>query len=270
MAVYAIGDVQGCYKQFRRLLDKIEFTPGQDQLMLVGDLVNRGKDSLKVLRFVLKHESSIRVVLGNHDLHLLAASESVPSRRRNDTFFDVLDVPDRSDILYWLRNQPIAVHDRKLDVVMVHAGIHPSWTLRESMDYAAEVETALKGSDYRSFLFKLYGNEPNRWKKNRRGVKRLRFFVNVFTRMRFMKHSGELDFNHVGPPGSQDEGMVPWFNYPSRVPISPTIVCGHWSALGIYNENGVLALDTGCCWGRSLCAARIDVPQFEFTTVRCR
>ncbi len=270
MAVYAIGDIQGCYKPFRRLLDKIEFDPANDQLLLTGDLVNRGKKSLKVLRYILKHQYSIRTVLGNHDLHMLCAFEGVPSPRGNDTFDDVLNAPERDSIFDWLRCQPLAIHDEALNILLVHAAVHPLWTLDECLSYAGEVQAALSAPDYRKLLPALYGNKPRRWSADLEGADRLRFVVNVFTRLRYIGLDGRLNFDHAGSPGSQPHELVPWFKHPERVSLTPAIVFGHWSALGLYRKNGVLGLDTGCCWGRSLCAARIDVPHYEFTTENCR
>ncbi len=269
MAAYAIGDIQGCYKPFRRLLDRIEFDPANDQLFITGDLVNRGKDSLKVLRYLMKHESSVRTVLGNHDLHLLAVSEGLAVRRQSDTFEDVLIARDRNDLLDWLRHQPIALHDESLGILMVHAAVHPAWKLGECMRHANEIETRLQGDNYRKFLSRLYGNKPKRWSEQLRGTKRLRCLVNIFTRLRFMNVDGSLSFNHAGAPGSQPVCLVPWFDFPTRTKLSSTIVFGHWSLLGVHSGNGVLALDAGCCWGRSLCAARIDAPEFEFNFERC-
>lgn len=270
MAVYAIGDIQGCYGHFRRLLDKLEFDPKRDSLLLTGDVVNRGKHSLKVLRYIVKHEASIRMVLGNHEIHMLAASERGRFKRSSDTFGDILKAPDRSDLLHWLRRQPLAMHDPDLNVLLVHAAVHPFWTLQNCLDFSAEVRNVMLGPSYRTFLKKLYGNQPSRWRDDMKRWSRIRYIVNVFTRLRYMSANGKLNFSHTGPPGSQPKRLVPWFRFPSRVDMQPTIVFGHWSSLGIHDADGVLALDTGCCWGNRLSAARVDGRKYKITSVKCK
>ncbi len=270
MAVYAVGDIQGCYKEFRRLLANINFRPSKDRLMLVGDLVNRGPNSLDVLRFVLDHQERVNIVLGNHELHMLVAHENLNTCRRNDTFFDVLEAPDCDEIMEWLRVQPLAIHDKEHDFIMVHAGIYPQWTLEDCLKRAKEVESVLAGNNYRKFFKKMYGDKPGKWSVELAGSSRLRFIVNAFTRMRFLHSSGKLDFNNVGRPNFKSKRIYPWFNFPSRKKIKPKIVFGHWSTLGVYLNENIIALDSGCCWGSSLSAARLDSDQVTITQIKCR
>ncbi len=270
MAVYAIGDVQGCYKQFRQLLDKIEFDPSNDQLYLTGDLVNRGPNSLEVLRYIINNQASIKTVLGNHDLHLLACSEGLSAIRNGHTFDDVLNAPDRSDLIYWLRRQPLAIYNTQLNVLLVHASVYPTWSVQDTLNYAGEVEHTLQSESYSKFLKKLYGNTPQHWSDDLKGNKRLRFIVNVLTRLRYLTRDGKLNFCCSEKPGLQPSHLVPWFKHPSRIKILPKIVFGHWSTLKIYQEDEVLSLDTGCCWGRRLSAARLDSSDINITKVKCR
>ena len=270
MAVYAIGDIQGCYPEFLRLLDKVGFTPGSDRLILLGDLVNRGPDSLSVIRFVMKHDASIDLVLGNHDIHLLAAMEGSQPLRTRDSFEDVLNAPEREEINQWLAAKPLAIHDRTLDIVAVHAGIHPNWNLSDCLNHANEAREWLAGPKKQKFLKKLYGNKPRRWSEDLRGWERGRVIVNVLTRMRYLGKTARMDFREVGPPGTQKRKLTPWFEYPDRTPIEPTILFGHWSSLGVYQDSGFLALDSGCCWGGRLSAARLDLQPFEIIQVSCK
>ncbi|MCB1915088.1 MAG: symmetrical bis(5'-nucleosyl)-tetraphosphatase [Rhodocyclaceae bacterium] len=256
MAIYAIGDIQGCYDEFRALLDRVRFDPAADRLWLVGDLVNRGPASLQVLRLVRSLGPAATVVLGNHDLYLLMVAAGFRKRGKDDTLAPVLDAPDRESLLTWLAGCPLLhVED---EFAMVHAGLVPQWSVAAARGLATEVEAALRGAERNRFLAELAGNKPDRWDHRLRGQDRLRFIVNAMTRMRFCSADGRLDFRAKGPPGTAPKGLLPWFDVPDRASRSHTIVCGHWSALGFRREQGLLALDSGCLWGGELTAVRLE------------
>ncbi len=257
MTTYAIGDIQGCYDPFRRLLDKLEFNPGQDQLWLVGDLVNRGPDSLGVLRYVRSLGESVVIVLGNHDLHLLALGAGSDKTASMSSLHDVLMAPDREDLLHWLRHQPLMHYDASKDFAMVHAGLAPQWDLLQALACAREVEAVLRGPDYRDFLHAMYGNLPDRWSPTLKGMDRLRFITNCMTRMRYCLPDGTLGLKEKGPVGTQTKPYIPWFEIPWRASIDFRLVIGHWSALGYMAKDNIWALDTGCLWGRALTAIPI-------------
>jgi len=261
MAVYAIGDIQGCFDELRRLLDLCRFDPSQDRLWLTGDLVNRGPDSLAVLRFVRGLGERAVSVLGNHDLHLLAVAEGLGKPHRGDTLQAVLDAPDREELLHWLRHRPMLHYDDALDTALIHAGLPPQWDLRMAQACSTELETVLRGGDYRDFLAHMYGNQPRRWAMDLTGWERLRFIVNCFTRLRYCRSDGELCLKAKGEPGTQPPGCLPWFQAPGRRSTATRVVFGHWSTLGLYHGENVLALDTGCLWGGLLTAARLDGDQ---------
>jgi bis(5'-nucleosyl)-tetraphosphatase (symmetrical) len=269
MAIYAIGDLQGCYKPLQKLLKKIRFDPDEDQLWFVGDLVNRGPASLKTLRFIRSLGDSAVSVLGNHDLHLLALSCGVAGERRRDTLVPILKAKDHDDLIDWLRHRPLLHYDKRIDAALVHAGILPQWTLRQALGYASEVEHVLRSHDWQGFLKIMYGNQPDRWSNQLRGEDRLRFIVNVFTRMRYLHDHGQLDFQHKGKPGSQPAGMMPWFDAPRAIPMSTRIVCGHWSTLGLLHKRHIAAIDTGCVWGSKLTALQVDKKTAKPIAVRC-
>jgi bis(5'-nucleosyl)-tetraphosphatase (symmetrical) len=256
MPTYAIGDLQGCYDALRRLLDAVAFDNTQDRLWLVGDLVNRGAQSLAVLRFVSGLGSRAVTVLGNHDIHLLMVAAGMTPGKKIDTFADVLEAPDREELLDWLRRQPL-LHV-EAGYAMVHAGILPDWTLEQAAAVARDTERLLAGPGYLDFFAQLYGNAPDRWQDALAGFVRARFAVNVFTRMRLIGANGELDFAHKAGLDRAPRGFVPWFDSPRRKPAEPTIVFGHWSALGLIDRNGVIGLDSGCVWGRQLTALRLE------------
>jgi len=258
MAIYAIGDIQGCFDELQALLAMCRFDPAADRLWFTGDLVNRGPDSLKVLRFVRGLGEGAITVLGNHDLHLLAVAEGLGKLHKPDTLQAILDAPDRDELLHWLRRQPLLYHDADLNAVLVHAGLPPQWDVREACAYSVEVETVLRGDDYREFFTHMYGDKPRRWAKGLTGWDRLRFIVNCFTRLRFCRADGELCLKAKGEPGTQPAGCVPWFQAPGRRSTQTQIIFGHWSTLGLYRGDNVLALDTGCLWGGLLTAARLD------------
>lgn len=256
MTIYAIGDVQGCYDQLRRLLDKIDFDAARDRLWFVGDLVNRGPQSVETLRFVRGLGAGAITVLGNHDLHLLALAHGLAKPRADDTLDDVLDAPDRDRLLDWLRCQPLVHVDH--DMVMVHAGLLPQWSVAKARALAGEVEAALRGEHYRQFLARLYGSDPAAWNDELEGADRLRVIVNAMTRMRFCTGEGVMEFHAKGETTAAPPGFMPWFDVPGRASGSQTVVCGHWSALGLKLRPDLLALDSGCVWGGALTALRLD------------
>lgn len=256
MATYAIGDIQGCYEPLRRLLDLIRFDPAHDRLWVVGDLVNRGPESLMVLRYLHELGSAATVVLGNHDLYLLMVAAGVERRDKDDTLYQVLEAPDRDVLLDWLARQPL-LHVEG-DHAMVHAGLLPVWTITRAQELAAEVSAGLTGPDAHHFLLHLAGNRPDRWADNLKGWDRLRVIVNAMTRMRFCTPHGHLALRAKGPPDEAPAGTLPWFRAPDRFHRTHTIVCGHWSALGYYRGDGIIALDSGCVWGGKLTAFRLE------------
>ena len=268
MAVYAIGDVQGCYKPLRKLLDLVRFNPAKDQLWLVGDIVNRGPQSLEVLRYVKGLGNSARMVLGNHDLNLLAIAYTDREPRRRDTLSPILRAKDREELLYWLRHRPLLHHNRKLGYTMVHAGLPPQWSLRLARKNARRVEKALQGKHYKEFLRNMYGDQPDRWSKSLRGWERLRYSTNALTRIRYCGPRGQLDFEAKGAPGSQPTGCVPWFDAPGRKSKKINLVFGHWATLGTMLRPGLNALDSGCVWGQHLRALRLDQPD-RLVVSRC-
>lgn len=256
MATYAIGDVQGCYDPLQRLLDQLRFDPAHDNLWFVGDLVNRGPQSLEVLRFVKTLGASAITVLGNHDLHLLAMDAGHGRQHKGDTLDAVLAAPDRDELLHWLRHQRLAWCDA--DYLLVHAGVLPSWTVADTLRLAAEAEAALQSDDYREFFAQMYGNAPYAWSESLTGMARLRMIVNVFTRLRYFTPSGEMDFHQKGAPGTQPPPLLPWFDAPGRQTTDATIIFGHWSTLGLIVRNDLIALDTGCLWGGRLTGIRME------------
>ncbi len=259
MAIYAIGDVQGCYDPLRRLLDLVRFDPEADQLWLTGDLVNRGPKSLKTVRFLRSLGDSAICVLGNHDLHLLAlAMGSVEYSKRFSTLRRLLDAPDLDELVDWLRRKPLVHYDETLDTLLVHAGVYPRWSVRKALQRAAEVETVLRGKKAAEFLANMHGNTPWQWSAGLRGNRRLRFIVNTFTRMRMITATGRLNFSHASSPFRARKGLRPWFDDESPAWGDTRIAFGHWSALGLVALPGLLSLDTGCVWGRQLTAVRID------------
>jgi len=259
MAVYAIGDIQGCYDPFRRLLDELNFEPAKDTLWLAGDLVNRGPKSLKTLRFVKSLGDSAVCVLGNHDLHLLALSvDAVHFGERFETLEKLLNAPDADELCDWLRWRPLAHYDKGLDTLMVHAGTHRDWDAKKTIARAAEVEAELRGDGYTALLEKMYSNTPINWSGKLRGVKRLRFIINCLTRMRMITMKGALNFSHNGSPWRARKNLQPWYLAEDRATVDTRVVFGHWSQLGLIVLPNLISLDTGCVWGRQLTAVRID------------
>ena len=267
MATYAIGDIQGCFDELVALLDRIDFDSSRDQLWFTGDLVNRGPRSLAVIEFVRELGDGAIVVLGNHDLHLLACGyvEDV-SPKRKDTFHDVLDSPRRDELLTWIRRQRLIYRDPALGYTMVHAGIPPQWTLAEAEKYAVEVESVLHGEGFAKFFTRMYGNSPDLWDRKLSGWKRVRLITNYLTRLRYCSVDGRIDFQYKGPVGSQPEHLIPWYDLYVLPDAAESIVFGHWSALHLsereMREKRIYALDTGAVWGGALTAMRLDDGQF--------
>ena len=256
MATYAIGDIQGCCTELRQMLQLVRFDALKDRLWLVGDLVNRGPDSLGVLRLVQSLGDAAVTVLGNHDLHLLAVAEGVAKPHRNDTLEELLAAPDRDKLLAWLRAQRLMhVQD---GYVLVHAGLLPQWSVARAQELAQEVETALRGAHYHDFLLHMYGNYPERWDDDLQGYPRLRVITNAFTRMRICTALGEMEFKFKGEQRDIPPGFMSWFDVPGRASHHATVICGHWSALGLKVEPHLIALDTGCLWGGALSAVRLE------------
>ncbi|AXW85986.1 diadenosine tetraphosphatase [Lonsdalea britannica] len=253
MATYLVGDVHGCFVELEALLAQVSFDPARDTLWLTGDLVARGPDSLRVLRFVRSLGSSVRMVLGNHDLHLLAVYAGISRPKTKDRLEALLAAPDIDDLINWLRRQPVLQVDEDLKLVMAHAGITPQWDLDTAQMCAHEVESILSSDSYPLFLDAMYGDMPNNWLPELSGLPRLRFSTNVFTRMRYCFNGGQLDMMCKTPPAQAPSLLKPWFNLPGPVPSEYAIAFGHWASLeGKGTPEGIFALDTGCCWGGSL------------------
>jgi len=260
MAVYAVGDLQGCLEPLQCLLEHVNFDPAKDRLWLVGDLVNRGPQSLETLRFLYRIRESVVCVLGNHDLHLLAASRNIERLKKGDTLREILEAPDCNDLLQWVRQQKMLHYDAERNVAMVHAGIPPQWSLKKALKCAAEVENALHDDAlYQPFLDGMYGNEPSKWDSDLRGVTRLRVITNYFTRMRFCTSDGKLDLKGKEGADTALPGYAPWFKHKERKTSDVKIIFGHWAALeGRCDEPNVYALDTGCVWGSALTMFNVD------------
>ena len=277
MALYLIGDVQGCDKALERLLQSIAFSPSRDSLVLLGDMVNRGPDSLAVLRRVVRLGASARCVLGNHDLHLLALDAGVRPAHRRDTLQSILEAPDRRALLDWLRKRPLALleHPGGQPLLMVHAGVLPSWSAEQALALAGEVQDVLAGPGCAEFLAGMYGNQPTRWHAGLTGSERLRAIVNVLTRLRFCTADDQMEFETKEGVDAAPAGFGPWFDVPGRRTAGLTVAFGHWSTVGWLARNDVLSLDTGCVWGGALSAVRVQtgatgaVVQFELLQVPC-
>lgn len=265
MALYCAGDIQGCSLALEQLLAHIGFSPSRDTVYLLGDLVNRGPDSTAVLRRCMALEGSIQVLLGNHDLHLLAVAHNVRPLSRRDTLDELLAHPDRNAMLDWLRRQPLA---RELvqggeKLLLVHAGVLPQWTAAQTLRLAAEVHTVLRSDDWLKFLQQMYGNLPNAWNDALQGADRLRVIVNALTRLRFCSSQGGMDFSSSESAATPPAGLMPWFEVPERATRGHLVAFGHWSTLGWMNRPDLLALDTGCVWGGSLSAVRFGATLAE-------
>ena len=262
MSTYVIGDVQGCYAELRSLLRACGFDARRDALWFAGDLVNRGPDSLGVLRFVADLGDRAYTVLGNHDLHLAASAAGVRRLRTRDTFHDVLDAADGEALIGWLRRRPLAHSDPERGFVMVHAGIPPAWTIEEALGRAAELSRTLRAPDHPRLLERVYGNAPAKWRDSLTGFERLRFIANAFTRMRYCRADGTLDFSETRPPGDQDPSLTPWFTLRDAGADRTRIVFGHWATLQLRDalprSLHVRHVDTACVWGGSLTALRLE------------
>ncbi|QXI28009.1 symmetrical bis(5'-nucleosyl)-tetraphosphatase [Pseudomonas vanderleydeniana] len=260
MAVYAVGDLQGCLEPLKCLLERVRFDPASDRLWLVGDLVNRGPQSLETLRYLYRLRDSLVCVLGNHDLHLLAAAQNAERLKKSDTLREILAAPDAPELLGWLRQQKLLHHDAERNVALVHAGIPPQWSLKKALKLAAEVEAALRDDQqYPAFLAGMYGNEPNKWDGDLEGVARLRVITNYFTRMRFCTAEGKLDLKGKEGADTAPAGYAPWFSFKERRTHGLKIIFGHWAALeGECDEPDIFALDTGCVWGGAMTLMNID------------
>lgn len=266
MAIYAIGDVQGCFDELEALLRLLRFQRANDQLWFVGDLVNRGPKSLQVLRFVSELGNDARVVLGNHDLNLIAIAAGVRKLRPKDTVQDVLEAADGDELIAWLARQPLVLQEPGIPYAMVHAGLAPQWNVSEALVLGREVQSALSGDRRAGFLARMYGNKPDRWKKSLTGWARLRFITNALTRIRYIAPGGRLDLNESGSPGSTSNALTPWFAWNKRRSCGEPILFGHWATLRLEEKldpvHRVYHLDTGCVWGGELTAMRLDDQQY--------
>lgn len=266
MATYVIGDIQGCLQSLTVLLDHVGYRDGPDRLWFTGDLVNRGPESLETLRFI-KGLAAPVIVLGNHDLHLMAVACGERRASKDDTLHAILSAPDRDELLDWLRKQPLLYYDDRTKVALVHAGLPAQWDINEAKTHASELETALQGPDFCRTLAGLYGPRPDIWDDNLAGAERLRFIANALTRVRYCDLQGRLDMSDKGPVGTQRAGLVPWFDVPSRRSLSTRIIFGHWSSLGARHFANAICLDSGCLWGGSLTALRLE--DSVFLSVPC-
>jgi bis(5'-nucleosyl)-tetraphosphatase (symmetrical) len=267
LMVYLLGDIQGCCDALRRLLQKIDFSASRDQLYALGDLVNRGPQSLATLQTLAGLGASAQCLLGNHDLHLLAVAHGIRGTHRSDTLTDILDTPKRGHWLHWLSQQRLAIHAHGW--LMVHAGVHPAWDLATTLQMAGEVEHELKQTNAQQFFAAMYGNDPVLWSSELTGADRLRFAVNALTRMRFVKADGSLELTSKENAGQAPPGCTAWFDAPKRASQGQPIAFGHWSTLGLLNRPDLLALDTGCVWGGQLTAVRVDGERREVIQVEC-
>lgn len=269
MATYAIGDVQGCYPELQRMLDKLRFDPAGDRLWFCGDLVNRGGQSLETLRLIHELRESCVITLGNHDLSLLAIAQRRPEAqaRVNPELREVLFANDAPVLFEWLRSQKLLHHDEQLNWSMVHAGLAPSWTLRQALRAAQDVERELSSPRHPRLLRNLFGNRPAAWSQRLQGLDRQRATINTMTRMRYCDVNGRIDFDAKDVPGSQRAGLYPWYEVPGMRRRNMRIVCGHWSALGRFAGLGIHAIDTGCVWGGQLTALQLDSDELRYITV---
>ncbi|MEJ2609815.1 MAG: symmetrical bis(5'-nucleosyl)-tetraphosphatase [Candidatus Thiodiazotropha sp.] len=257
MAIYAIGDIQGCYDELQRLLELIQFDPTRDTLWLAGDLVNRGPKSLQVLRFVKSLGEHAISVLGNHDLHLLALSQGNLSHHKHGNLIEVLNAPDRDELIDWLRHRPVMYQHPSRGYSLIHAGLPPQWDINTALACAQELETVLRGPGFHDFCQIMYGNQPDKWNNSLRGMDRLRFITNCFTRLRYCTHDGRLAMQDKGPPEQHKNGSIPWYEMPNRKTKNQPILFGHWSTLGYRKIGNVWSLDSGCLWGGKLTALHL-------------
>lgn len=273
MATFCIGDIQGCNSDLQRLLAHLHFDPARDCIWFVGDIVNRGPESLDALRFVKSLGDSAITILGNHDIHLLAAWRGFGTLKKADTLQEILDAPDCDDLLHWLRRRPLMHEDASLGFAMLHAGLYPGWSLDDARALAAEAEAALRApeADFDGLMANLYGDHPDRWSPSLTGWDRLRFIINALTRMRYCDAERRLLMDYKGAPETRPDGHWPWFEAPGRRPVEEpiTVVSGHWSTLGFAEGDDFVTIDTGCLWGGELTALRLDGPR-ERVGCNCR
>ena len=271
MSLYLIGDLQGCDAPLARLLQSVDFSPSRDTLYLLGDLVNRGPDSLAVLRRLRALGNAAHSLLGNHDLHALAVWQGVRPVGRGDTLNELLAAPDSDELMNWLRHRDMAIEAHGW--LMVHAGVLPQWTTAQTMVFAGEIERPLRSPDFKNFLADLFGNQPRKWLDDLQGMARSRVIVNALTRLRFCAADGEMEFNTKGGLADAPEGYLRWFEVPGRQTLNQPIAFGHWSTLnaGEMMHYNTLALDTGCVWGGCLTAAKLSKSfgEFELIQIRC-
>lgn len=261
MAIYAIGDLQGCFPALEKLIDHLRFSPTHDQLWFAGDLVSRGSHSLETVRFIRSLGNSAQCILGNHDISLIAAYYGL--LKPHKTLKPLLDAPDADALIDWLRQQPLMHTSDALNTVMVHAGISPRWSISHAQLYACEIETELRKPSPTQWLEAVYGNTPNDWREKYHRLDRHRYILNSFTRMRYLNDDGSLEFKqklHPDLTQKKHPDLVPWFNYQHALPLSHRVIFGHWSTLGYHQTEKVIALDTGCVWGGRLTAVRLDTP----------
>jgi len=258
MATYVIGDIQGCYPHLRKLLRKIQFEHHNDQLILAGDMINRGSDSLATMMYILENQTSIRCVLGNHDLHFLAVANHCQKLGKNDTFSDILQSSNKQIIIDWLTKQPLVIYEADFDALIVHAGLPFNWSKQMALDYSQEVCNVLQSDAAHEFYTSMYGNQPDYWNDNLKGIDRLRFITNALTRIRYCYADGRLELKTKSPPGQQAIDLIPWFELENRL-FTGNIVFGHWASLqGECAKPNLNAIDTGCIWGGKLTALRLD------------
>ncbi|MGZ3253262.1 MAG: symmetrical bis(5'-nucleosyl)-tetraphosphatase [Burkholderiaceae bacterium] len=269
MTTYAIGDVQGCHHRLLELITRTDAASVLPDFVFLGDLVNRGPQSLATLRHIRNLGDRAKVTLGNHDLHLLAAAHSIRQPQKSDTLSEILNAPDRNELLDWLRMRPLALFEN--DYLFVHAGVVPQWTAQQTIDLAHEVEIALRGPDWVDFLREMYGNSPAKWDDTLSGIDRLRCIVNALTRIRLCSQDGTMEFKTKEGAGTEMPGYLPWFDVPGRKTANVTVVFGHWSTLGLLLRANLIGLDTGCVWGGKLSAInlenrqliQVDCPQYQ-------
>ncbi|ADJ28149.1 symmetrical bis(5'-nucleosyl)-tetraphosphatase [Nitrosococcus watsonii] len=272
MAIYAIGDIQGCYDEFQQLLKKIHFDERADQLWFAGDLVNRGPKSLEVLRLVYSLGKRAITVLGNHDLHLLAVAAGLHPLHSKDTLAAILSAPDREELITWLRHLPLLHRDTTLGITLIHAGLPPQWDMTKAESCARELEAVLQGPNWRDFLAHMYGDKPKLWKDDLQGWDRLRTISNCLTRLRYCDTKGRFFLKFKESPGAQTKsGLMPWFKVPHRASRGERIVFGHWATLEVGSyEGSVFAVDGGCVWGGQLVALRLDDKNPQWFFVDCQ
>ena len=267
MALYLIGDIQGCDVALGQLLGKIDFSPSRDQLVLLGDLVNRGSQSLQTLRRLKTLGDAAQCLLGNHDLHALAVACGARAAHKSDTLAELLAAPDAPELLDWLRWRELAIF--REGILMVHAGVLPSWDAPKTIALAAELMPAIRQKDSKNFFQSMYGNAPNAWHDELTGAERQRVIINALTRIRFCSAQGEMEFATKEGAGGAPEGYMPWFDVPDRLTANTPVAFGHWSTLGLINLPSLIALDTGCVWGGCLSAMRVDGGRRELVQVEC-